>query len=635
MLLLLLLLDWVAATGPMNLLWNPSFAVGRRHWHPFRGGIRASVEHVGDRSEQQHIHNALVFDASVATSAEVHGVFQTVVFRPELLDDDDGEFVVELAARWRTQHLRGGFFGVEISMDVFFADNTHLLDQRLTTVVADTTSPDTVEDRRWNDRTAHWVDDCRRVTVGREPLRRPKSATVFLLFDARYGRASISDVSLRVFRANKTSLCPFAAPDARLREIVTVSSAGVPRAEPRAPDTIVDWTIPTVRQVRLLAARGADSTVAPDVTAVTLASLDRFERVVMFAQLWRGPLAATLFAPNESVVAGIVEQWQPVARFLTLEIVVPLERVQFPINELRNRAVALVATTHYIVLDADFVPSPDMRERTRAHLRAIARNVSVVDGFAGAPARSVRPFHFALVAPAFESLAYSALDAASLNREQMVRRWRDENDPKPAHMFASAAHGRTNFTRWANATRPYAIAYDSHFEPYYVLPIDSERYDARFRGYGADKSEHCYAQERLRRAQMAVMPDVWLIHIEHESGAWKAGQAPILKRVWKNWYARLLEVDRVVREHDNEPHDWLTLERTFDFHDWQKMADCCVPPDRCLIDNSLGLDGGDHIALSWPLLLYAALFVIPAWTSLRRCARAFHDEAGSASPPSS
>jgi hypothetical protein len=27
----------------------------------------------------------------------------------------------------------------------------------------------------------------------------------------------------------------------------------------------------------------------------------------------------------------------------------------------------------------------------------------------------------------------------------------------------------------------------------------------------------------------------------------------ILPRVWKNWYARLIEVDRAVRAHENEP----------------------------------------------------------------------------------
>jgi hypothetical protein len=148
----------------------------------------------------------------------------------------------------------------------------------------------------------------------------------------------------------------------------------------------------------------------------------------------------------------------------------------------------------------------------------------------------------------------------------------------------------------------------SHFEPYYVVPTDSERYDARFRGYGADKSEHCYAQERLRRAQMAVMPDTWLIHIDHGRAAWKAEQAMILPRVWKNWYARLIEVDRAVREHEREPSDWLTLERTLYFHDWTKMPDYRTPPDRCLIDVGLGLEGAEDFALSWPVLLYALLF---------------------------
>lgn len=615
------------SNAPINLLWNPSFVVGRRHWHAFKSAMRATIEHVGelDPVDQRDVHNVLLFDTTQEISTEVHGVFQSVVFRSDLFAEP-GDYVLELAAKWRTRDLHGGYLGLEISMDVLFDDNTHMLDQSLTTLVPDA-EPAAPDSTRWRGGDPRWMRGCRRLLLSRSaPLRVPKSAVVYILFDATSGRATVSDVSLRVMRADAAPpLCPFDGADFDDRRPDTVATSGEPRSTSESPTDVVDWRLTTVRRVRLLRAlddRGADwnSTQRLDVTAVTLASLDRFDRVVVFAQLWRGPFAAVLYAPNETIAEQIATQWQAVSDFLTLEIVVPVVKVPFPINELRNRAIDLVRTSHLIVLDADFVPSPGMRTRVRSHLHTVAHNASAVHGFDGAPESPTRPFYFALVAPAFESLVYSATDAASFSREQLLLRWQEENDPKPAHMFASAAQGPTNFTHWVDADQLYAIPYASHFEPYYVVPTESsERYDARFRGYGADKSEHCYAQERLRHAQMVVMPDTWLIHIDHGRAAWKAEQAMILPRVWKNWYARLMEVDRAVREHERVPSDWLTLERTLYFHDWTKMPDWRAPPDRCLIDVGLGLEGAEDFALSWPVLLYVILFAVPLFNTVVEC----------------
>lgn len=86
---------------------------------------------------------------------------------------------------------------------------------------------------------------------------------------------------------------------------------------------------------------------------------------------------------------------------------------------------------------------------------------------------------------------------------------------------------------------------------------------------------------------MIVLPDVWLIHIEHGRATWKAARVSLVpvcfwfwssilslnitsvaQRVWKNWYARLIEVDRDVRRRSGTPDDWLSLERSLDLHDW-------------------------------------------------------------------
>lgn len=90
---------------------------------------------------------------------------------------------------------------------------------------------------------------------------------------------------------------------------------------------------------------------------------------------------------------------------------------------------------------------------------------------------------------AFEITQKRRAIAANLTRQQLLQRWKEDNDPRPAHMsFAWAAQGATDFDRWATSSEPYKVRYMSHFEPYYVVPKDSERYDQRFRGYGAGLS---------------------------------------------------------------------------------------------------------------------------------------------------
>lgn len=149
----------------------------------------------------------------------------------------------------------------------------------------------------------------------------------------------------------------------------------------------------------------------------------------------------------------------------------------------------------------------------------------------------MRPRYAALIVPAFEALELNAQQAAALSKRELVHRWAANDDPRPAHVsFASAAQAPTRFDTWQNARRPYFVPYAPHFEPYYVVPRDAVRYDQRFRGYGADKSEHCYAQHRLHDALLLVVPDAWVTHIAHPKASWKTAQINIIGRVWKNWY---------------------------------------------------------------------------------------------------
>jgi hypothetical protein len=47
------------------------------------------------------------------------------------------DYVLELAAKWRTRDIESRFLGLDISMDVLFDDGTHMLDQSLTALAGE------------------------------------------------------------------------------------------------------------------------------------------------------------------------------------------------------------------------------------------------------------------------------------------------------------------------------------------------------------------------------------------------------------------------------------------------------------------------------------------------------------------
>ncbi len=83
------------------------------------------------------------------------------------------------------------------------------------------------------------------------------------------------------------------------------------------------------------------------------------------------------------------------------------------------------------------------------------------------------------------------------------------------------AHKPTNYSHFMTTSEPYSAVYSFPWEPYFIadkayLP----RYDARFAGYGNDKAVQTY-EMNLRGFKFVVMPDAFVIHIEHEAGPWR------------------------------------------------------------------------------------------------------------------
>ncbi len=83
------------------------------------------------------------------------------------------------------------------------------------------------------------------------------------------------------------------------------------------------------------------------------------------------------------------------------------------------------------------------------------------------------------------------------------------------------AHNATDYPRFMAASEPYHANYAFPWEPYFIADkSDLPRYDARFAGYGNDKAVQTYEMS-WRNFKFLVMPDAFIIHIEHEAGPWR------------------------------------------------------------------------------------------------------------------
>ena len=181
----------------------------------------------------------------------------------------------------------------------------------------------------------------------------------------------------------------------------------------------------------------------------------------------------------------------------------------YPVNALRNAALAAVATEKALLLDVDFLPSRrarDVLERRRVGARD------------------------AVVVPAFESRAGAAPPVAS---KAGLRAAVDAGDAEPFHATRfgrggyAAGHGPTDARRWFAARETYEARYAEGFEPYVLVRAATcPRFDARFRGYGLNKVQHAFALDALGY-RFVVEPDAWVVAGEHAASRdWRAVYDP-------------------------------------------------------------------------------------------------------------
>ncbi len=365
--------------------------------------------------------------------------------------------------------------------------------------------------------------------------------------------------------------------------VVRVSSADAPRALPRRA------ALSSSKQI--------------DFSLATQASIDRAWMIGPICERWAGPIVQVVLVPP-----GAQEPAPPgacVRLHRSVQYVLYAARADeaaadaYPVNRLRNLALARVRTSHVLITDMDLWPDRDLYSR----LLALARSPKSPDASRGL---FVQP-RTAFVVPAFtfdlsEPALSDAKDSGSAERATRARGrrraaaeraaalgeppekrygaaagddWAAPVVPAPASFEELRAcvvdhtckvfdftnpdgHASTDYRAWVkqkpDEVRVLPCVQSDRFEPYLVLPTFGGAlplYNESFSGYGKNKITHTV---HLRRSgwRFGVLPRSYVMHYPHRKSearrAWEGsfeafhdGKHSERRREMDRQYHRFLE----------------------------------------------------------------------------------------------
>uniref|UniRef100_A0ABI7ZEQ7 LARGE xylosyl- and glucuronyltransferase 2 n=1 Tax=Felis catus TaxID=9685 RepID=A0ABI7ZEQ7_FELCA len=237
-----------------------------------------------------------------------------------------------------------------------------------------------------------------------------------------------------------------------------------------------------------------------DVTLVAQLSMDRLQMLEALCRHWPGPMSLALYLTDAEAqqflrfveASAVLSARQDVAYH-----VVYREGPLYPVNELRNVALAQALTPYVFLSDIDFLPAYSLYDYLRASIEQLKLDSE----------RKV-----ALVVPAFETLHYrfsfpsSKAELLALLDSGSLYTFRYHEWPQ--------GHAPTDYARWREAQTPYRVQWAADYEPYVVVPRDCPRYDPRFVGFGWNKVAHIVELD-AQEYELLVLPEAFTIHLPH------------------------------------------------------------------------------------------------------------------------
>ncbi|GAA5986530.1 hypothetical protein JCM10908_003787 [Rhodotorula pacifica] len=298
------------------------------------------------------------------------------------------------------------------------------------------------------------------------------------------------------------------------------------------------------------------------VTLVTQLSVSRLPRFDRLLKAWDGPISASIYLVDEQDLVRLCTylrnlQAQDEQRWarLTLTILKPsyaedepslLLRLRYPINRLRNLAIEASPSPYILVIDVDFVPSPQMHQhlieraiplieaptsRNAGSSPTLRRTAVVIPTFALAADHEGHDDHLPTSVDELERLYHARPQKAMLTDPNS-----GHGPTRPARFFHH--HRHSSHSHMSSAPDPhshsYEVCYEPQWEPYYLLHRASHPlYDERFTDQGGDKQSHALLLNALGFQFRVVAGEVWVLHPpkrDAKEEAWPAARlAELLK----------------------------------------------------------------------------------------------------------
>ncbi|XP_037378290.1 xylosyl- and glucuronyltransferase LARGE2 [Talpa occidentalis] len=237
-----------------------------------------------------------------------------------------------------------------------------------------------------------------------------------------------------------------------------------------------------------------------DVTLVAQLSMDRLQMLEALCRHWPGPMSLALYltdAEAQQFLRFVEASAVLSARKDVAYHVVYREGPLYPVNQLRNVALAQALTPYVFLSDIDFLPAYSLYDYLRASIEQLEL---------GSRRKA------ALVVPAFETLHYrfsfpsSKAELLALLDAGALCTFRYHEWPR--------GHAPTDYARWREAQAPYRVQWAADYEPYVVVPRDCPRYDPRFVGFGWNKVAHIVELD-AQEYELLVLPEAFTIHLPH------------------------------------------------------------------------------------------------------------------------
>ncbi|CAH1789909.1 unnamed protein product [Owenia fusiformis] len=223
---------------------------------------------------------------------------------------------------------------------------------------------------------------------------------------------------------------------------------------------------------------------------------------------WAGPVSIAIYSRPDEVTSVLQSMEAGVHRRnnIGVHIVERRDEEFYPVNHLRNLAFAGSTTSHVIMLDADFVPSPGSYEDLLAGI--ILNSTSTRE-------KSV------FVVPAFqytdeienftkpEDLVYPS------DKGTVVNMFGGNYIERFSQSRCRLCHYASNYKAWITGIMKYQIDYTFHYEPYVVvernaMPLYDERLVSRH------MNKVIFTLELYAKGfQFWVVPDAFLLHLPH------------------------------------------------------------------------------------------------------------------------